>query len=147
MLADFETGLKICCRCRLSKALLEFSLCKSRGDNLFPQCRSCCAIVARRQLVNRAARRRENPAKFAEAYRLEKYGLSVKEGAALRAKQQGMCPGCLNSLSTVREVVDHCHETGKIRGLLCHNCNVALGHIKDQANTLYRLAEYLVNTG
>lgn len=40
-------------------------------------------------------------------------------------------------------VVDHCHSTGKVRGLLCHNCNRALGLFKDNPDVLIRAAEYV----
>lgn len=39
--------------------------------------------------------------------------------------------------------VDHCHITGKIRGLLCRNCNLALGNFKDNVNNLLKAIEYL----
>lgn len=44
-------------------------------------------------------------------------------------------------------VVDHCHDTGKIRGLLCHNCNRALGLLKDSVHTLESAIDYLEKTG
>ena len=42
-------------------------------------------------------------------------------------------------------VVDHCHEFGQIRGILCGNCNVMLGHAKDNVDTLFDAAMYLVS--
>ena len=39
--------------------------------------------------------------------------------------------------------IDHSHETGKVRGLLCHNCNMLLGHSKDNINTLENAIMYL----
>jgi hypothetical protein len=40
-------------------------------------------------------------------------------------------------------VVDHCHSSGEVRGLLCHNCNRALGLLKDSVDSLMRAARYL----
>jgi hypothetical protein len=49
-------------------------------------------------------------------------------------------PGCEN---TGKIHFDHCHKTGKARGWLCFNCNAALGHVRDRANVLRALADYL----
>ena len=43
--------------------------------------------------------------------------------------------------------VDHCHQTKAIRGLLCHKCNIALGHMNDDPEQLERAANYLRNVG
>lgn len=52
----------------------------------------------------------------------------------------GSCEIC-NSTNAL--VVDHCHTTGGVRGLLCHSCNVALGHAKDSPVLLKRMIKYL----
>jgi hypothetical protein len=59
--------------------------------------------------------------------------------------QAGMCLGCTKHQSELTRVllVDHDHETGIVRGLLCSGCNVAIGHTKDNPATLERLANYL----
>lgn len=62
------------------------------------------------------------------------------------------CPICLNDEETVKGkgntkngswVIDHCHETEKFRGWLCHKCNRALGGFDDSEETLERAIEYL----
>ena len=45
--------------------------------------------------------------------------------------------------STSKAVIDHCHNTGKVRGILCHNCNVSLGLIKDNTQILLNMISYL----
>jgi hypothetical protein len=42
--------------------------------------------------------------------------------------------------------IDHCHKTGKIRGLLCKDCNIGLGHFKDNIKLLQKAEEYLTST-
>lgn len=49
----------------------------------------------------------------------------------------------MNKNQRQKIVIDHCHATGRIRGLLCHNCNRALGLLKDSEENLKRAIEYL----
>lgn len=60
----------------------------------------------------------------------------------------GLCPGCREPLQRGRRThIDHDHATGRFRGLLCSECNHALGKTRDDAETLRRLAEYLERGG
>lgn len=65
--------------------------------------------------------------------------------------QSGLCAICGGEGFTMKEchslklVVDHCHATGKVRGLLCHNCNRALGLLKDSSESLRCAINYLSN--
>lgn len=74
-----------------------------------------------------------------------KYNLSMEDYEHLLSKQNNTCAGCLKSKDQFKRhfAVDHCHKTGKIRGLLCVRCNVVLGQAKDDIETLKRLIEYL----
>lgn len=69
-----------------------------------------------------------------------KYGLSLETLEAMKTAQNSRCAICSSS---DRLVVDHSHETGEVRGLLCHACNVALGLLKDSPDVIIRAAEYL----
>jgi hypothetical protein len=67
-------------------------------------------------------------------------------------KQGGVCALCRRPESKLRKdgtpmnlSVDHCHKTGKIRGLLCYRCNVALGFLEDDVETLGRAIKYLTS--
>lgn len=74
------------------------------------------------------------------------YNISLDDYNSMLEGQNGRCLGC-NIFHTDsargRFHVDHCHTTGKIRGLLCHNCNTALGLVKDNVDTLSMLISYL----
>ena len=72
--------------------------------------------------------------------RLRRYGLTEPTFAAMAEKQLGLCAICL---SAFRLVVDHSHSTGKVRGLLCRNCNRALGLFRENVQALNRAIEYL----
>lgn len=70
-----------------------------------------------------------------------KYGMTLDEFYQLHVKQEGKCKACKCSKHNL--VVDHCHVTGRIRGLLCSSCNKALGFAQDSVDILKSLVEYL----
>lgn len=75
---------------------------------------------------------------------LGRYGLTTESYDQLLAQQQNRCPICNCTFSdNERPFIDHCHETGKTRGLLHSHCNLLLGHAKDSVATLNRAIEYL----
>jgi hypothetical protein len=73
-----------------------------------------------------------------------KYGISLKQYDEMLESQHGVCAGC-NGMQAVGAAlyVDHDHQTGKVRGLLCHHCNVVLGYSRDSVEVLRKLADYL----
>lgn len=73
---------------------------------------------------------------------LGRYGLTEADYDRMLGEQGGACAAC-KGRSGQRLQVDHCHETGRIRGLLCGNCNSALGHAKDDIKRLTALISYL----
>jgi hypothetical protein len=72
------------------------------------------------------------------------YGLEPEQYKEMHKVQQGKCAICNEEPKTKRGLhVDHDHETGKVRGLLCHGCNVALGSFKEDVTLLNKAIEYL----
>ncbi len=71
------------------------------------------------------------------------YGLSPAGFDALLERQRGVCAICDRPDKSGTLRVDHCHDTGAIRGLLCHHCNTMLGHVRDRRMILARAIEYL----
>ncbi len=71
------------------------------------------------------------------------YGISVEEYDALLARQNGKCAICREKPEGQTLCVDHCHATGKIRGLLCRSCNVGLGNFRDDPRLLRAAIAYL----
>ena len=75
---------------------------------------------------------------------LNLYGLTKEQYYEMYEKQQGKCAICEEEPKTKRLLhVDHCHSTGIIRGLLCSQCNTALGSFRDNPTLLNRAIEYL----
>ena len=84
---------------------------------------------------------------------MRKYGITSVEREELLASQNRECKICFTKIDfysgrevdnpTARAVVDHCHTTGKVRGILCNRCNLGLGHFKDSKSALIRAIAYL----
>lgn len=72
-----------------------------------------------------------------------KYGLSLEDYTALLEKQGGRCAVCGTPPDGRRLSVDHNHETGEVRGLLCLNCNTTLGKVGDSPEILMEAIAYL----
>jgi hypothetical protein len=85
------------------------------------------------------------PVKNRERKLKSRYGITIEEYNHLLKKQRGRCAICKLSEDehTNSLAVDHCHSTGKVRGLLCTSCNVALGHFKDKPLLMYKAVLYL----
>jgi hypothetical protein len=166
MKANFETGLKICGRCRIEQPVENFGLHSKAFDKLQNDCNVCkreiiaewrrknpekSAAIAKtwsdknREKVNACARR--NYKKYAvqqsERKKQKKYGLSPEAMSALKISQDGKCPGCLKGLLILGNHIDHDHKTGKVRGIMCQKCNMSLGLMNDDPEILERLANYL----
>lgn len=85
---------------------------------------------------------RKNSQKELDRIRYKKYGITGDEFRALVEKQGIKCPIC-NKDITKNPTVDHDHSTGKIRGLICSPCNLAIGNAEDSPDRLRAMANYL----
>lgn len=79
-----------------------------------------------------------------------RYGITIKQYDTMYEQQDGHCAICGKEL--IKGVVngcciDHCHETGKVRGLLCDSCNVGLGRFNDNPDTLIKASSYIKADG
>jgi hypothetical protein len=72
----------------------------------------------------------------------EKHGLSQEDYEGMLARQHGACGICEIPFQRTPRI-DHCHVTGLVRGLLCNNCNLAIGNLKDNPSFAYRAGAYL----
>ncbi len=74
------------------------------------------------------------------------YGITLDQFNKMHSDQNGMCAICGSNVgdSLGRSLhVDHCHDEGKVRGLLCSNCNTGLGKFNDNSELLFKAANYL----
>jgi hypothetical protein len=84
------------------------------------------------------------------AYYKRNYGIDDKELERMKQEQSYKCALCESegfligkNNHTEKLAVDHCHKTGKVRSLLCHNCNRALGLFKDNPELMQKAANYI----
>lgn len=158
--------LKVCCRCHSPKPEQEFYLINGRPRG---KCRACYSEyqkeryqkdLERRKAMSRAdfaanrerrmettrAWRARNPRKMRDARLRRTWGIGIDEYEALLVAQGGRCAVCHGTDTGIRWAcfaVDHDHNTGAIRGLLCRRCNVAIGLFEDTAEFLRSGADYL----
>lgn len=118
---------KICGKCGLPKASSEFHKSINNRDGLQHTCITC------KYGKNRSP----------DENRLRRYGLTSEKFEALYESQNGKCPICLRDLEQLRAHIDHCHDSGRIRGILCSTCNQGLGNFVDSQFRLSRAIEYL----
>ncbi len=111
-----KEGNKQCISCMLWLPETDFKRHSTTSDGLHGTCTRCIA--------------------------LNRYGLDRADYALLEAMQDGKCGSCG---STETLVVDHNHNTGQVRGILCQNCNLALGQLHDDPSVARSLADYAEN--
>lgn len=94
---------------------------------------------------------RANVERIWEKSLIRKYGIDSDCYWEMHEAQDGLCAICLSmetntpgrGSKVARLSVDHCHETGRVRGLLCFKCNTMLGNMNDDPERLRRAADYL----
>lgn len=118
----------------------EFSPAPRNRDGYVSYCRPCqsARVMASWHRASDETRERRTK-RVALSDALRKYGPKGVVVAERREAGEG-CDVCGNV--TIRMAIDHCHETHKVRGLLCMDCNIALGLMKDDPDRLRALAAY-----
>lgn len=119
---------KVCTTCRVEKPISEFHKMGKRGHHCY--CKPCLKV--------RPRTRKKYPRTNANL--LRRYGISKAQRDEMLSAQGGVCAICKEKPQ--RPVVDHCHDSGVVRGILCHACNVKL-HGVENAEFLTAALEYL----
>ena len=143
------SGSKRCPKCGQTKSRIDFYLGKSPSS----YCRECTKEAARayraRDLKRHAARARQYNKRFpdrkADADQKTKRGVPRGTYARLLAEQNGQCAICGTTKDKRyrRLALDHCHETGKMRGLLCGSCNTGIGQLHHDPERMVKAIAYL----
>jgi hypothetical protein len=140
---------KVCSECKTEKDISEFAKNYSKKNLKFGvsyRCKACDSTRAKKYAINN----RQKIQKNAREYHLTKnYGMTTTEYESLVSIRNGKCDCCGSVASETTKhplnklVIDHCHETGKIRGLLCSRCNIGIGVLGDTLEHTRKAYEYL----
>ncbi len=135
-----EENTKLCTGCWIVKPLSDFmKMTKGGRKGVSPQCRSCTLKKQKEEYANGKGRDERLKRLFGSDFGLEQY-------EALLQQQGGGCAICGRKDSGRKDnrlSVDHNHETGAVRGILCVKCNSILGMTDDNPNRLEAAARYL----
>lgn len=131
---------KICKRCKTDKALEDFARGRSNGSHAW--CKSC---MAEYQITYKEKKGRDY---FKNYNYMAQYGITLEEAKELLVSQSNACALCEKEVSwlpgfSASAHVDHCHSTGKVRGILCGSCNTALGKLGDSVQSITKVLKYL----
>jgi transcription elongation factor Elf1 len=129
-----EDGKKECTRCGDTLSL-DFFYQKPSG-RYKSECMNCKRDIDREYYLR-------NKGKAKDDFLQKTYGVTTKDVERMRVEQDYECATCGEEESGRGLFVDHDHETGEVRGLLCQNCNTALGMAKDNVETLKNMIRYL----
>ncbi len=138
--------LKICKGCGEEKEETQFVKCTLTASGYRSKCKECNNKYYAKRRVEKYDKVREYERKFHFARRLKhEYNLTEAEYNQMLSDQLHCCAICGVGQwdHKTRFAVDHCHTTGKIRGLLCTSCNLGLGKFKDNLNTLENAIDYI----
>lgn len=133
-LSRYDGDLKICTACDEAKPVCDYYRRRASDDGLQATCKPC----------NDAARKAYHHKRpdLVRGYKLAKYGLTLEQYDTM--KEGGCdCCGTLTPKGVGDFHVDHDHETGLNRGILCHSCNVGIGALGDDTKGVERALEYL----
>lgn len=140
--------VKKCYKCGITKDWKEFYINQSSKTGLSGMCKECSDLKRneRREKYLLYLKNKRTVEKNKHSYLLRSYNLTVEEYNKLYEIQEGRCLICSKHQSELDKslCVDHNHQTGEIRGLLCSNCNSALGFLKDNIESVKKALEYLI---
>jgi len=153
---DLSSGEKECPKCGQTKPLSEFHKSSATVHGYQVYCKPCNSArhdAWRRQNLAKMAedqkrRRQADPGRWHEYGLKKSYGLERGAFARMLQEQNGCCAICGTDKpgGKGRFHVDHCHDTGKVRGLLCSSCNLVIGHFHHSVSTLVSAINYLSRT-
>jgi hypothetical protein len=151
--------MKKCSRCGTEKPTSEYHKDRRNPDGLYGWCKECAKAKAREYRTANPDKVRESqkrsrtskPRVYRNKQLLWTFGITLEQYEQMLADQGGVCAVCGKTETEIHPQskrvrnlnVDHCHDTGHVRGLLCNSCNRGIGLLKDDPTILRRALNYL----
>lgn len=156
---------RICCKCKIEKDISEFTKDKNDKTGFTYSCKKCRLNIFKQWKLNNPEKYKETiqkrkykqkeyyslpeiKLKYRKKFIERKFNISYSDYEKMQIKQNNKCAICGNEENSADKdylSVDHNHESGDIRGLLCTRCNVGLGYFKDNIQNLKNAINYLEN--
>lgn len=146
--------MKKCTKCMEDKPLVDFYIHPNTKDGRQSNCKACKMTTSSVQYLNCDKTERNKTRK--EQYHNDtsgqknrqlksQYGITLEQYNQMFSDQNGCCKICNIHQSELKRklFIDHCHKTGKVRGLLCVQCNSGLGFFKDELELFESAIQYL----
>lgn len=155
--------MKVCNRCKISKSFDEYHKVTANSDGMQTICKSCRTISLRIWYLKNSDSIRARTKKYYhdnkdkrrsnnKNYTLKtRFSITLDQYNDMLIKQNNVCAICkkpetqidprLNRIKAL--AVDHCHNTKKVRGLLCNQCNTGIGMLKEDKKIFLSAMEYL----
>lgn len=127
-----------CSMCKIEKDKEMFHVDRRNKRGWKPYCKPCGVYAVKKWKTTEKAKN------WQEQYKLKKYGLTKDQYLNMLEKQKGACAICCLPRFRQNEKVlhiDHCHKTGKVRGLLCSMCNTTLGKFEKLQDKILKYLE------
>lgn len=148
-IVDWEvTGTLRCTRCQQTKPMEEFYRDRTRPSGRESRC-AACKQKHPKEWYKQRPKVKSNPDYARKCGLKRMYGLSLEQYDAIFQAQDGLCMVCRHPETLFRRgrtsplSVDHDHQDGHVRGLLCNRCNRALGLLRDDPEVVEALLTYL----
>ncbi len=135
--------MKLCTVCNVEKEESNFYFSKQYINN---HCKECNSKKSKEWYSKNKEVKKRSALKH---HFKKRYGITFEERETMLQNQGGKCIICSQQILLTSEnrnkraVIDHCHSSNKIRGMLCHLCNTGLGAFKDNISILSNAIKYL----
>lgn len=131
--------LKTCKICGIEKNISDFYM--GRKD-----CKDCKNAAARKNWKENTEASDRYKKRARERAKERRYGITQAEFDNILKSQKNKCAICESQFKSSKDThIDHCHNSSKVRGLLCNNCNIALGQFEDNIEFMQNAIKYLIN--